>query len=215
MSKKGIIFDLDGTLWDAAESNTETWNKVLAQQEDIEKQITVDELKSYMGKTLQDIAVLVLPDMKPEDSFAILQKCCAEENRVLREKGGILFDGLEDVLDELKKDYHLYVVSNCLDGYVQAFLEYHQLGDVFEDIEMAGRTGLGKADNIKIVVERNNLDEAVYVGDTDGDCKATMEAGLPFIYAEYGFGNVENPEYEITDIKELPEVIKKVNWTHK
>lgn len=213
MCKKGIIFDLDGTLWDAAESNTKTWNRVLAQEENIEKQITVEELKSYMGKTLQDIAVLVLPDLKPEESFAILQKCNREENKVLRESGGILFDGLEEVLAELKKKYHLYVVSNCLDGYVQAFLEYHQLWDMFEDIEMAGRTGLGKADNIKMVFERNKLDKAVYVGDTDGDCQATMEAGLPFVYARYGFGYVENPEYEISDIKELPQILEKIDWT--
>ena len=163
-----------------------------------------------MGKTIEEIAKIALPDMDNSESVPILKECCKEENAALLEHGGILFPKLEETLKELSKNYHLYVVSNCQDGYVQAFIEYHKMDKYFEDIEMAGRTGMGKADNIKLIVQRNNLDEAVYVGDTDGDYNSTKAVGLPFVYAEYGFGNVEDAEYVIKAIDELPEIVEDI-----
>lgn len=45
----------------------------------------------------------------------------------------------------------------------------------FEDIEMSGRTGLDKGKNIRLLMERNHIGQAVYVGDTKGDEKAARE----------------------------------------
>lgn len=206
MSKKGIIFDLDGTLWDASHSNAPAWNVELARHDNIHKRITVQDIQSYMGKTMEEIAPIVLPDMDIEDSLPILKRCGKEEIKALREHGGILYPKLEETLSLLQKKYHLYVVSNCQDGYVQAFLDFHNLNDYFEDIEMAGRTGKNKGENIRLVIERNNLDAAVYVGDTDGDCKSAGQAGIPFVLAAYGFGMVDNPEYEINSFEEIVQV---------
>ena len=72
-------------------------------------------------------------------------------------------------------------MSNCQDGYVPAFLHAHKLGQYFADIEMSGRTGLDKGSNIKLIMERNNIESAVYIGDTEGDEKAARFAGIPFI----------------------------------
>jgi phosphoglycolate phosphatase len=60
-----------------------------------------------------------------------------------------------------------------------------------------------------MLLERNHITSAVYVGDTAGDEKGTRFAGLPFIYAKYGFGEVLAPDAIIEDIRELPECIKK------
>jgi phosphoglycolate phosphatase len=68
----------------------------------------------------------------------------------------------------------------------------------------------GKSYNIKLLVERNHLEKAVYVGDIMGDYNATMEAGLPFIHAAYGFGTVPEGTPRITDIRQLPERVKDV-----
>ncbi|MFP3471895.1 hypothetical protein R0J90_17765, partial [Micrococcus sp. SIMBA_144] len=53
-----------------------------------------------------------------------------------------------------------------------------------------GRTGLSKGENIQLIIERNNLTSPIYVGDTEGDRKAARYARIPFIYAQYGFGQV-------------------------
>ena len=50
---------------------------------------------------------------------------------------------------------------------------------------------MGKADNIKELVKRNGLKNPVYIGDTEGDRIACEEAGVPFVHAAYGFGDLQ------------------------
>ena len=83
------------------------------------------------------------------------------------------------------------------------FLETMGFEKYFKDMENPGRTGLSKAGNIKLIIERNNLSAPVYVGDTIGDCRSTREAGIPFVYAAYGFGDVEDYDYRLEDISDL------------
>ena len=71
------------------------------------------------------------------------------------------------------------------------------------DYENPGRTGLSKGENINLIIERNNLDSPVYVGDTAGDFTAAKYAGIPFIYAKYGFGQVTEYDDVIEKFEEL------------
>ena len=54
-----------------------------------------------------------------------------------------------------------------------------------------------KADNIRQIIRDYNLKTPVYVGDTLGDFNATKDAGIPFVFASYGFGQVSSPDYTI------------------
>ena len=107
------------------------------------------------------------------------------------------------MLEILSKKYYLYIVSNCQKGYIEAFLHAHHLEKYFKDIEMSGRTGKDKGHNILLLMERNHIQEAVYIGDTHGDQEASRFAGIPFIFASYGFGNVTHPDKVIKSFKEL------------
>jgi phosphoglycolate phosphatase len=86
----------------------------------------------------------------------------------------------------------VFVVSNCQDGYIELTLAKTGLADFVKDYECFGRTGLGKADNLRLLMERNALASPVYVGDTQGDCDACAEAGVPFVWAAYGFGTADS-----------------------
>ena len=114
------------------------------------------------------------------------------------------------MFQKLSKKLPLFIVSNCQAGYIEAFLKVTDLGKYVTDFENPGRTGKPKADNIRLVIERNNLDKAFYVGDTQGDYDATMAAGIPFIFAAYGFGNIDGDEEEIQGLNELPDLIDKL-----
>ncbi len=208
--KKGILFDLDGTLWDSSKAVVDSWNEILAGMEDDIDLLTYDQMKGYMGKTMEEIAYLAFPRVEKERALAILKKCELYENEYIRIHGGVLMPDLKDVLDTLKKDYFLAIVSNCQIGYIEAFLEYHKLAQYFDDTENYGNTMLSKGENIKLVVDRNHLEQAVYVGDIMGDYNSTMEAGLPFIHAAYGFGTVPEGTPFITGLKELPARVKEV-----
>ena len=52
-------------------------------------------------------------------------------------------------------------------------------------------------------MERNNLKDVVYVGDTRGDADSAKIAGIPFVYAEYGFGHVDEYDYKIEKFEDL------------
>ena len=93
---------------------------------------------------------------------------------------------------------------------MQAFLDHYEFRKYFDDIEMAGRTGLSKGENISLVIQRNQIEKAVYVGDTAGDQEAAELAGVPFIYAAYGFGDVSSPVYMIDQISGLPSALKEI-----
>ena len=116
------------------------------------------------------------------------------------------YPNLEKTLQKLKEKYSLYIVSNCQDGYLQAFLDFHELNVFFADFEMSGRTGKNKCENIKEIIERNGLEKAIYVGDTDDDRKAAEGAEIPFVYADYGFGTVTGAKYVISKIEDLVSV---------
>ena len=61
-----------------------------------------------------------------------------------------------------------------------------------------------------MVVDRNNLDKSLYVGDIQGDLDSADKAGIPFIHAAYGFGTTNRIVPKIEDITKLPEVVKEV-----
>ncbi|MNC77179.1 Phosphoglycolate phosphatase [compost metagenome] len=47
------------------------------------------------------------------------------------------------------------------------------------------------------------MQSPVYLGDTEGDYAAAQKAGIPFIYARYGFGDVKGYDKAIDSFAEL------------
>ncbi len=208
--KKGILFDLDGTLWDSREGVAASWNEEL-ELLGVDYRVDKERFNSLMGKTMDEIAYAVFDkEDSKERAIELMTACTDHENEYLAKHGGILYPDLVETLKILKEEYVLAVVSNCQVGYIEAFLEYHGLGDLFDDTENYGNTGYDKDVNIKLVVERNELDKAVYVGDIMGDYNSTMKAGYPFIHAAYGFGEVPDGTPFVNSFKELPMKVKEV-----
>ena len=140
----------------------------------------------------------------------LLDLCCRLENDYLRRHGGVLYPDIRKTMEKLKVNYHLYIVSNCQAGYIEAFLDYYKFHDLIEDIECYGNNDKPKGENIALLYQRNNLEDAVYVGDIQGDYDASMSAGVRFIHAGYGFGKVEADVPEIQKFSDLIEVIDTV-----
>lgn len=208
--KTAIIFDLDGTLWDASGSFSMIWNRVLARYEAVDFTMTHEIGKSLMGTTMEEIGARLFPDLALETRNEILVEVSKDEVAYLREHGAVLYEGVEETVAALSREYNLYIVSNCQDGYIAAFLYAHKLRPYFTDMEMSGRTGREKTENIRILMERNRIGDAVYVGDTEIDEKAARNVGLPFIFAAYGFGCCESPDGVIGSIRELPACLKRI-----
>jgi len=186
-----ILFDLDGTLWDATSVTAGIWQVVERNHPDIRGRVNRDTVQQYMGHTNEELASLLFPEMPFAEGYALVMESCREENRLLREKGGILYPDVREVLEALAGEYPLFIISNCQAGYIEAFLAYHGFEDLFTDHVSSGDFGLAKADNIRYICRKHGLKHPVYVGDTIGDCNASAEAGCPFVFVSYGFGQVD------------------------
>ncbi|MEE1077791.1 MAG: HAD family hydrolase [Agathobacter sp.] len=208
--KKGIIFDMDGTLWDSAPQVADSWNLVLQKNGVTREPLTKEDMYRVMGKTMDVLATMLLPDLEETKRNELLNLCVEEENDYLRKHGGTLYPNLRQTMEALKEEYDLYIVSNCQSGYIESFLDYYQFHDLFEDIECYGNNGKPKDENIALVVERNKLDKAVYVGDIEGDYEASQKAGIPFIHAAYGFGTISQKVPKIESLSEIVNVVGNV-----
>ncbi|WP_312285459.1 HAD family hydrolase [Chryseobacterium gleum] len=198
MNTKNLIFDLDGTLWDPRATIIKIWNKVLGKHQLIQREIKPEDMDQYMGLLAHDIIKDIVPGISDLQIRELLAEIVAEENKILRIQGGILYDGVEDTLKSLSSTHSLFIVSNCQDGYIESFLEYYQFNNLFTDFESHGRTQKPKADNIKLLMERNQLSiqDSVYIGDTQTDYDSAKANGLPFVFCEYGFGKLAESLYE-------------------
>ena len=215
--KKGIIFDMDGTVWDSSANVAKSWTVKVHEAGYTDKTVTQDDIKSVMGKPMDVIAdtLFTYTENGPERD-ALREACENYENEYLRQNGGILYEGVLETWAKLKEmGYHIYIVSNCQAGYIEAFLGYFDIAyghpeDLVEDIECYGNNFLQKDENIRLLAERNGLTAACYVGDIQSDCDATFKAGLPFIHAKYGFGEIDTEVPFIMSFGELTKVVPEV-----
>ncbi|MDO5135447.1 MAG: HAD family hydrolase [Eubacteriales bacterium] len=192
-----IIFDVDGTLWDCTGILADAWTRYLKEKEHIDLVITQDRLQSLFGQLLPEIARQLFPALPPQEQQTLIDRLCQVEEQVLKVTGAPLYGGMEETLRELSKKVPLFIVSNCQAGYIELFLEKTGLGPLFQDHLCPGDTGEAKAENIMTIVKRHHLSAPVYVGDTDGDWNACQKAGVPFVFASYGFGQVAEPDHVI------------------
>ena len=197
-----MIFDVDGTLWDSTPVVAEAWTEYL-KGEGVPLRITADILKAEFGKLLPDIAADLFCNETKERQLFLIEGCCEAEHRALRKQCGILYPALKETLTELSRHLPLFIVSNCQAGYIEVFLEATGFGDLFRDHLCPGDTGLAKADNIRLISEKHRLQSPVYIGDTAGDARASEEAGVPFIFASYGFGDVPSAGMVIREPRDL------------
>ncbi|MEG2610518.1 MAG: HAD family hydrolase [Bacilli bacterium] len=202
MDKKAIIFDVDGTLWDSTEQITASYNKTL-QNERIEKTITLELVCSIMGLTEKEIVAKFFPEFGEEKRLELIKLCCEQECVYLREHGGKLYPNVEQVLQQLSKRFDLYIISNCQDGYIETLFLLYDIGKYFQDYECSGKTWLPKNKNIELIMQRNGVINAVYIGDTQKDKDACIKAKIPFVFASYGFGTVDTYDAKINSFIDL------------
>ena len=206
--KKGLIFDMDGTLWDSSENVAASWTKTVKDLGYDRPEITKQDIMGVMGLTMDKIADKLFGDLTKQERMELLDKCGNNENEYLRKHGGVLYPDLEKTFIRLKEKYPLFIVSNCQSGYIEAFLEYYGFGKYFDDIECYGNNLKGKGENIALLASRNGLDRAYYIGDIQGDYDATMQAGFDFIHAAYGFGKIDHTVPELQKFSDLPELLE-------
>ena len=211
--KKGIIFDLDGTLWDVTDT---TWT---AANEIANKYgfppITKETIMNGFGKDKESNAKLYFPTVELDKAINLLSETSILKNEILSKTGGIIYNNLKSTLDKLKDTYDFFIVSYTSDRkYIEIFLESSGLSEYFTDYIASGELNMKKYEAIKEVINRNNLKESVYVGDTIIDRDESNLAGVPFIHARYGFDKELNSKYSIDKIDDLVSILENIFKTN-
>ena len=232
-----VIFDVDGTLWDATETMAKAYSaasgemsrKYKAQGILLEpKSFTGAQIRRELGQPTIEIFHHLYPEL--EDLFAaaygtaagertaqsdaeaekaredILEVSIVYEYDYLRRYGAKLYERLTETLLELRREYPLYIVSNCEKGYIELFTGFSQTEELFTDWLCYGDTLEEKDRTIRIVMDKHGLKNPVYVGDILKDALSSRRAGVGFIWASYGFGEVPPELYDglIRSFSELP-----------
>ena len=202
-----LIFDLDGTLWDASGEILDAWNICFTRMN--LHTITHRELCDNLGKPLAEMLVNLFPDESQETRDMLLPICSDFELEYLRKTPVKPFPGVQETLLELQRLYGLRfgIVSNCQKNYIEIFLDSCGFPELFTDRECSGNTGLSKGQNILLVKNRCHAGRCVYVGDAQTDADGASEAGVPFIHAAYGFGSAAHSD---ASVKSFPELLAAV-----
>ncbi len=206
----GIILDIDGTIWNTTEIVADAWNKAIKRSGFDAKKVNSETLKSEFGKPMNIIASDLWGNLGDEQQENLMRLCCEEEQSSIRaNERNITYPGVLETVKELSFSERFYIVSNCQNGYIELMLEKTGLTPFIQDFECFGRTGKAKAENILILKARNRLRNAVYIGDTQGDADACLQAGIPFIWAAYGFGKADRFFDKLDSFSDLKRVLGK------
>ncbi len=193
MVTDGILFDLDGTLWDSCRAVAESWGKTLRLVYGAESSPSREEVRSIMGMTAEGISRTLFSHYG-EKAQEICLRCIREENDYIARTGGDVYPGIKEMLEALCRRYPLFLVSNCQEGYIPCFLSSTGFAAFFRDWLCEGDSGQGKAENIQTLCEKYRLRAPVYVGDTQMDEQSARKAGCAFVHAAYGFGYADYPD---------------------
>lgn len=206
---QALIFDIDGTLWDTRAIVARGYNVELERMGLGHKALTADSLTALFGKTAAEIADVIFAEFPESERMGLILRCMETERLVMAaDPCDVGYAGVKETLLALKKKYRLFLVSNSEKGYPELLIEKLGLQGIFEAHMCHGDTGLPKGDTIRILMERHEIESAVYIGDTQGDLEACEKAGIPFVFCAYGFGKPARWDAKIHAITELPEVLQ-------
>lgn len=204
-----LIFDIDGTLWDSRALVAEGYNIQLCSEGYNHLCVDAEVLRPLFGKTMTEIADVILAEIPVPERYALMERCMETENRYLAENEcRIGYAGVKETLELLAQDYRLFIVSNAQCGYPELCMEKLDIAHLFEGHLCFGDTGTEKGETILTLMQRHRIADAVYIGDTQGDYEATLVAKIPFVFAAYGFGAPQGFAARLADIRQLPQVLK-------
>lgn len=200
---KTIIFDIDGTLFDTKPGIISCLNDVL-DSFGLEP-IKEDEQDKYIGPSVKDSFIKY--HNFDEEQAVEATKMYREKyvNRYIEES--VPYDGLLDVLRYIRfKKYKLCIATMKTRKQVDKLLELFFLDNTFNLIETAKEEGgYTKSEMLQNIKKQYKNSEYIFIGDTNGDYKAAIKADMPFVYAAYGYGDINE---EVKSIDSLRDMIK-------
>ena len=204
MQYESLIFDIDGTLWDSRELVAEGYNIQLEREGLSHLAVNAELFRPLFGKVMTEIADIIFATIPSPERYALMERCMDTENRYLQENDcRIGYPGVRETLEKLAENHRLFIVSNSQKGYPELCMEKLGIAPYIRGHLCFGDTGTSKGQTIRALMDKYKIEHCAYIGDTQGDYEATVEAGIPFIWAAYGFGTPDGYARKIDSIDQL------------
>ena len=205
MRYESLIFDIDGTLWDSRALVAEGYNIQLEKEGLSHLAVNAELFRPLFGKVMTEIADTIFPSIPVPERYALMERCMDTENKYLQANPcRIGYPGVRETMEKLAKNHRLFIVSNSQKGYPELCIEKLGLAPFIQGHLCFGDTGTSKGKTIRTLMEKYRITDCAYIGDTQGDYEATLEAGVPFIWAAYGFGTPDGYDHKIDSFADLP-----------
>ena len=204
MNYESLIFDIDGTLWDSRALVAEGYNIQLEKEGLSHLAVTAEDLMPLFGKVMTEIADVIFASIPEKDRYSLMERCMDTENRYLFENPcRIGYPRVRETIAKLAEKHRLFIVSNSQCGYPELCIGKLGLTPYISGHLCFGDTGTSKGKTIRRLMEKHGIENALYIGDTQGDYEATVEAGIPFVWCTFGFGTPEGFVAKVDKFEEL------------
>jgi phosphoglycolate phosphatase len=197
-----LIFDMDGTLWDAVDTYANSWNLVFEKM-NIKRIIGRNDLMQLMGMEGKKLTKVLMPDFDDDRALGIYIDVNETRRQILPTSGGVMYPGVTEGMKQLATKYKLFILSNCAIGIIPLFISWAGIADDITDSIAYGQNNMPKHYNMQLLIDKHQLNNPVYIGDTNGDAEQTRMAGIPFIFVTYGFGKTDDYELKFDDFESL------------
>lgn len=201
MRNDAVIFDIDGTLWDASAASAAGWNDALAGL-GVDRVLSAADIRSVTGQPYEVCVDILLPGLQTSYP-GLFQALNDHEMAAIKARGGGFFPGALAAVRELSANFRVFLVSNCQQWYLDLFLGFSGLGPVLAGSDCHGKSGLPKGAMLRRMKNVHSLRSPAYIGDTAGDREAAAKAGVEFIHAAWGFGGPERGVKTVSSFAEL------------
>lgn len=192
MNVESLIFDIDGTLWDSRALVAQGYNEQLAKEGLQELFVSAETLRPLFGKVMTEIADILFQTIPAPQRYELMERCMESERQLLhRDPCRVGYPQVRETLEALAKEHRIFIVSNSQCGYPELCMDKLGLRALIQDTLCFGDTGTEKGQTLLTLMEKHHITSCAYIGDTQGDYVATQVAGIPFIWAAYGFGTPE------------------------
>ena len=229
-SYRHLFFDLDRTLWDfeanAQETLHEAYDRFKLKGVGIPdhqsfvktyKRINDEMWDAYRNGTLSKSELRSGRFYRALLAFDIDQRALSEEigDYYILEcpKKDRLFPGAHEVLEYLRKNYILHIITNGFEEAQQVKLSSSRLGDYFQEIVTSERAGVKKPDPgiFEFSLQASGADptESLMIGDDpEVDLVGARNCGLHQVYFNPDQQDTHHEfTFEISDLRELKGIL--------
>lgn len=209
---QAFIFDFDGTLVDSKVAIYECFQKIT-------KELAPERIKFaksiHIGPPLETTATEILGNENINKVENFIKKFISMHDDEVILKTTPYPKVIETIEFLYAQKIPMSIATNKRSAPTLKLISHYGWMNYFEFVECSdsGKNKITKDEMIKNIIKKNKqYKTALFIGDTNGDYLAAKKNNLKFIYANYGYGDIESfyEEDNIISISSISNIINLI-----